>query len=196
MIWLLKPDQPKATELAPGMDDSTGILPGLPSLKGKPVHVAIDGGRMTSDAGILLLAAIEQRLGIAERGRTSGSPALAKCIEDPRAPERVRHGLAEMIRYRALPIAAGYPRACPGAGRARHRDGHPDQDRPADRLPLPDRVHHARRPPRQAAAVSNGAVPQNKPLGATPNPGHPRPRRHPKPRPNAALTPPAPAPHE
>ena len=62
-------------------------------------HVAFDGGQMTSDAGILLLAAIEQRLGIAER--------LADCIEDPRAPERVRHGLAEMIRYRALLIAAG-----------------------------------------------------------------------------------------
>ena len=109
MIWLLKPDQPKTTEFAPAMDDSTGFLPGLPSVKGKPVHVAFDGGQMTSDAGILLLAAVEQRLGIAEPGRTSGSPALAACIEDPRAPERVRHGLAEMIRYRALLIAAGYP---------------------------------------------------------------------------------------
>src|SRR6267143_1463793 len=83
------------------MDDSTGILPGLPSVKGKPVHVAFDGGRMTSDAGILLLAAIEQRLKIAER--------LAACIEDPRDPERVVHEIAEMIRYRALLIAAGYP---------------------------------------------------------------------------------------
>ena len=101
MIWLVKPDHPKATEFAPAMDEDTGILPGLPSVKGKPVQVAFDGGRMTSDAGILLLAAIEQRLGIAER--------LADCIEDPRAPERVRHGLAEMIRYRALLIAAGYP---------------------------------------------------------------------------------------
>jgi len=83
------------------VDESTGILPGLPPVAGKPVHVVFDGGRMTSDAGILLLAAIEQRLGIADR--------LADCIEDPRAPERVRHGLAEMIRYRALLIAAGYP---------------------------------------------------------------------------------------
>src|SRR5438874_6255349 len=82
MIWLLRPDQPKTTEFAPAMDDSTGILPGLPSVMGKPVHVAFDGGQLTSDAGILLLAAVEQRLGIAER--------LAACIEDPRAPERVR----------------------------------------------------------------------------------------------------------
>jgi hypothetical protein len=34
---------------------------------GKPVHVAFDGGRMTSDAGILLLVEIEQRLRVAER---------------------------------------------------------------------------------------------------------------------------------
>ena len=83
------------------MDESTGILPGLPAVVGKPVHVAFDGGRLTSDAGILLLAAIEQRLKIAER--------LAACLEDRRDPERVVHGLAEMIRYRALLIAAGYP---------------------------------------------------------------------------------------
>ena len=56
---------------------------------------------ITSDAGILLLSAVEQRLKIAER--------LAACLEDPRDPDRVRHELAEMIRYRALLIAAGYP---------------------------------------------------------------------------------------
>src|SRR5260370_40444939 len=83
------------------MDYRAGILQGLPGVGGKAVHVAFDGGRLTSDAGILVLAAIEQRLGIADR--------LANCIEDPRVPERVRHGLSEMIRYRALLIAAGYP---------------------------------------------------------------------------------------
>src|ERR687889_1803524 len=101
MIWLRRPDQSEPTEFAPAMGESTGILPGLPSVMGKPVHIAFDGGRLTSDAGILLLAAIEQRLGIAQR--------LADCIEDRRAPERVRHTVSEMIRYRALLIAAGYP---------------------------------------------------------------------------------------
>src|SRR5277367_1313167 len=101
MIWLLKPDQPRPTEFAPAMDDGTRILPGLPAVAGKPVHIGFDGGRLSSDAGILLLAAVEQRLKIAER--------LAACLEDPRDPERVVHGLAEMIRYRALLIAAGYP---------------------------------------------------------------------------------------
>jgi Transposase DDE domain group 1 len=77
MIWLLRPDHLKATEFAPAMDEGTGILPGLPPVAGKPVHIGFDGGLMTSDAGILLLAAIEQQLGIAER--------LADCIEDPGA---------------------------------------------------------------------------------------------------------------
>jgi hypothetical protein len=67
MIWLLKPDHPKTTELAPAMAEGTGILPGLPAVAGKPVSVGFDGGRLTSDAGILLLSAVEQRLRIAER---------------------------------------------------------------------------------------------------------------------------------
>src|SRR3954447_14832110 len=70
---------------------------------GKEVRVAFDGGRLTSDAGVLVLAGIERRLGIAER--------LARCIEDPRSPDRVHHTLAEMIRFRVLLIAAGYPDA-------------------------------------------------------------------------------------
>jgi hypothetical protein len=85
------------------MSENAPALPGLSPVGGKPVHVAFDGGRLTSDAGVLMLAEIERRLGLAER--------LARCIEDPRAPERVRHGLAEMIRFRALMIAAGYPDA-------------------------------------------------------------------------------------
>ena len=75
----------------------------LSPVAGKPVHAAFDGGRLTSDAGVLVLAQIERRLGLAER--------LARCVEDPRAPERVRHTLAEMIRFRALLIAAGHPDA-------------------------------------------------------------------------------------
>ncbi|MGE5488235.1 MAG: IS1380 family transposase [bacterium] len=85
------------------MAESTGVLPGLSPVAGKPVHAAFDGGRLTSDAGVLLLAEIDRRLGICER--------LARCIEDPRAPERIQHTLAEMIRFRALLIAAGYPDA-------------------------------------------------------------------------------------
>ena len=70
---------------------------------GKAVRAAFDGGRLTSDAGALLLAEVERRLGIAER--------LARCLSDPRSPGRVHHTLAEMIRFRVLLIAAGYPDA-------------------------------------------------------------------------------------
>ena len=72
-------------------------------IAGKAVRVTFDGGRLTSDAGVLVLAEIERRLGIAER--------LARCLADPRSPERVHHTLAEMIRFRVLLIAAGYPDA-------------------------------------------------------------------------------------
>ena len=82
------------------MADDAPFLPGLSAVAGKPVKVTFDAGRLTSDGGVLLLAEIERHLGLAER--------LAPCIEDPRAPERVQHGLAEMIRFRALLIAAGY----------------------------------------------------------------------------------------
>jgi hypothetical protein len=82
------------------MADDAPFLPGLSPVAGKPVQVAFDGGRLSSDGGVLVLAEVERRLGIAER--------LARCIEDPRTPDRVEHGLAEMIRYRALLIAAGY----------------------------------------------------------------------------------------
>jgi hypothetical protein len=66
---------------------------------GKAVRAAFDGGRLTSDAGVLVLAEIERWLGLAER--------LARCIEDPRAPERLHHTVADMIRFRVLLIAAG-----------------------------------------------------------------------------------------
>ena len=79
---------------------------GSASVAGKGVRITFDSGRLTSDAGVLLLADIERRLGVAER--------LARCLADPRSPERVRHTLntlVEMIRFRVLLIAAGYPDA-------------------------------------------------------------------------------------
>ena len=106
------------------MTEHAPFLPGLSPVGGKPVHVTFDGGRLTSDAGVLVLAEIERRLGLAER--------LARCIEDPRAPERVRHGLAEMIRFRALLIAAGYADAN-DCDALRDRPGLQDGGRPAAR---------------------------------------------------------------
>lgn len=84
----------------PAEVDPTLPLPGLSPVCGKPVLARFDGGRLSSGGGVLLLAEVERRLNLAER--------LAACLEDPRTPERIVHGLAEMIRFRALAIAAGY----------------------------------------------------------------------------------------
>jgi hypothetical protein len=81
-------------------------LSGSSPVAGKAVQVGFDGGRLISDAGVLVLAGIERRFGIAER--------LARCIEDPRSPERADHSITEMIRFRMLLIAAGYPDANDG----------------------------------------------------------------------------------
>jgi Transposase DDE domain group 1 len=82
------------------MMDSMLPLPGLSPVGGKTVVVKFDGGLLSSDAGILVLREVEQRLGVADR--------LAACMVDPRAPELITHPLAEIIRFRLLMIAAGY----------------------------------------------------------------------------------------
>ena len=83
------------------MSSHTRFQPGLSSVSGKPVVAAFDGGRLSSDSGVLLLGEIDRRLGISER--------LAGCLRDDRAPERIQHSYAEMIRFRTLLIACGYP---------------------------------------------------------------------------------------
>jgi hypothetical protein len=67
---------------------------------GKPIIARFDGGALSSDGGLLALRDIEKRLGIAKR--------FAGCIDDPRAPERIQHSLADMLRFRLLMIAARY----------------------------------------------------------------------------------------
>ena len=114
----------RPTEFAPAMAGHAPFFPGLSPIAGKPGQVAFDAGRLTSDGGVLVLAEIERRLGIAER--------LARCLEDPRAPERVQHGLAEMIRFRA-PSDRGRLRGCQRLRRAARRPGLQDGGRPAAR---------------------------------------------------------------
>jgi hypothetical protein len=82
------------------MVDTTPFLPGLSPVQGKAVVARFDGGRLSSEGGLLALREIERRLGLADR--------LAACVNDPRAPQRVQHRLAEIIRFRMLMIAAGY----------------------------------------------------------------------------------------
>ncbi len=72
----------------------------FPAVGRKKVTAAFDGGRMTSDGGVSLLAAAERRLGIAR--------TLAALIADPRNPLLVTHSVADILRARMLAIASGY----------------------------------------------------------------------------------------
>ena len=81
------------------MHDDTMLPFSLPSVGGKKVLAAFDGGRLTSDGGAMLLALAERRLNLAER--------LA-CGIAHRDPARVQHPLADILRARMLAIACGY----------------------------------------------------------------------------------------
>ena len=72
----------------------------FPAVGRKKVIADFDGGRLTSDGGVMLLAAAERRLGIADR--------LAGLIADPRNPLFVTHSVADILRARMLAIACGY----------------------------------------------------------------------------------------
>src|SRR3954447_20930155 len=84
----------------PAKVEATPALPGLSPVAGKPIIARFDGGQLSSDGGVLALREIESRLGIADR--------LAGCVADPRAAERVVHGIADILRFWMQMIAAGY----------------------------------------------------------------------------------------
>jgi len=90
------------------MSEDTLLPFDFPAVQRKKVTAAFDGGRLTSDGGVMLLAAAERRLGIAD--------TLAALIADPRDPKLVTHSVADILRARILAIACGG--ACPRAGGA------------------------------------------------------------------------------
>src|SRR3954466_1054899 len=80
-------------------DDS--LLPfALPSVQRKKVTAAFDGGRISSDGGVMLLALAERRIGIADKLPTE--------IPQQAHPARVTPLLADILRARILAIACGY----------------------------------------------------------------------------------------
>ncbi len=70
------------------------------SLFGKEVVADFEGGRITSDAGALLLRELDERYGL-----TAG---VARSLHDPRDPSRVIHELRTMLKQRIFSIAMGY----------------------------------------------------------------------------------------
>ena len=82
------------------MNQTIAYLPGLSPVENKELCARFDGGRLSSDGGVLLLRGIEKRLDIAAR--------LAGCLTDGRDPASTTHSYADMIRARMFAIACGY----------------------------------------------------------------------------------------
>jgi hypothetical protein len=82
------------------MNDDNLLPFSFPAVSRKRVRAAFDGGRLTSDGGVMLLAMAERRLGVADR--------LARCFPDHRDPTRITHTFADMIRARIFAISCGY----------------------------------------------------------------------------------------
>ena len=72
----------------------------LPAIRRKKLTVDFDGGNQSSDAGLLLLRAVEQRTGVIAR--------LASALPDRRDPSRIQHTQAEIIGARVFAICFGH----------------------------------------------------------------------------------------
>jgi hypothetical protein len=72
----------------------------LAAVGGKAVELDFDGGRLSSDAGLVLLKDIDDQLGLTR--------ALAAVLSDPRDARRVHFTLQDLLKQRVFQIAAGY----------------------------------------------------------------------------------------
>jgi hypothetical protein len=100
MILVAKPNHRSVEERHTVMSEDTVLAFDLPSVGRKKVSVGFDGGRLSSDGGVLLLREAERKQGLASR--------LAACLRDKRDPDLIEHTLEEMLRLRMFAIAAGY----------------------------------------------------------------------------------------
>jgi hypothetical protein len=72
----------------------------LASVGAKAVALDFAGGRLSSDAGLVLLKDPDEQLGFTRD--------LAAVLSDPRDPRRVHFTVHDLLTQRVLPIAAGY----------------------------------------------------------------------------------------
>jgi hypothetical protein len=93
----------KTTESTPLQQDFTSQLNfvELSVEQRKEIVSGFDGGDLSSDGGLLLLAQVDRQLNLCS--------SLADAMGDPRQQSKVRHSLTELIRSRVGGIAAGYP---------------------------------------------------------------------------------------
>ena len=63
------------------------------------LEAAFDGGRLTSDGGLLWLSEVDSEMGLCE--------AISECVPEWRT-RKARHSLASLVRQRVFQIACGY----------------------------------------------------------------------------------------
>ena len=73
---------------------------GFARVEGRAVVAGFDGGKITSDAGALLLGATDRAIGLVDR--------FAECFVDSRAPELIEHEVSTLVGQRVFGIALGY----------------------------------------------------------------------------------------
>ena len=83
----------------------------FPGLSSRPIVAVFDEPHASSDAGAVLLKAVDERLSL-----TAG---IADCIYDSRRLASVRHEISELLRQRVFALACGYA-DCSDAGRLAH----------------------------------------------------------------------------
>ena len=73
----------------PANDDDTLLPFSLPSICQKKVTAGFDGGLISSDGGVLLLAGADKRLGLID--------TLAAIIPDHRDPDLITHTMSDIL---------------------------------------------------------------------------------------------------
>ena len=66
----------------------------------RSLAVDFDGGRISSDAGALLLRHVDQSLKLTDR--------IAACFQDGRNPDLIEHSVRTLVLQRVVGIALGY----------------------------------------------------------------------------------------
>ena len=65
------------------------------------LHVAFDGGRIVSDAGLLAVRVLEKPLRVIAD--------LAERLPDPRSPKFIHHSMEALLTQQIYQLLAGYP---------------------------------------------------------------------------------------
>jgi DDE family transposase len=80
--------------------DCTQRTFGFQQVGGREILARFDGGRVTSDAGGILLREVEERFRFVDR--------FATCFTDHRDPECIEHPLVDLLKQRLFALCLGY----------------------------------------------------------------------------------------